>query len=128
MGKIQRKNTQSIHEAFPDRPFTKEELRKFSKAVKEAGSREKWLAKKGFISTNKDGSMRAVIVVEGIIGKPVIKGIPIHYQTDIPYSFWTQIAFPQLDRYEYGLNKGSKENEENLEKFAGEIRGNMQIF
>ena len=115
-----------LEEQFPDRKFTKEELRKFSKAVKEAGGREKWLLKKGFIKKDKNGTM-SVVQFEEIIHREVIKGTGIHYQTDVPFSFWNEIAFPQLDKYEFGLNKGKQENDENLDELVSDLRESKEI-
>lgn len=116
-----------LEEQFPDRQFSKEELRKFSKAVKEAGGREKWLLKKGFIKIDKAGT-RSVVVFEGIIGKEVIKNTGIRYSSEIPFSFWNETAFPQLDKYEFGVNKGKKENEENLDELVSELRENKRLL
>lgn len=121
------KSRAKLEEAFPDRSFTKEELRKFSKAVREAGGRDKWLIKKGFVSADEKGNITAVRTFEGIIGKEVIKGIGIRYSSDIPYSFWADIAFPQLEKYEFGLNKGKKENDENLDEFVSNLKESKQI-
>lgn len=116
-----------LEEQFPERSFTKEELRKFSKAVKDAGGKTKWLIKKGFVSSDKEGNITAVRTFEGILGKEVIKGIGIRYQTDIPYSFWNDVAFPQLDRYEFGLKKGNEKNDESLDELVENLREDKKI-
>lgn len=113
-----------LDEQFPDRRFTKEELRSLSKEINKAGGREAWLISKGFIKV-KNGNW-SVVQFEGIIGKEIFAGL--RYSSDIPYTFWNSIGFPQLDKYEFGINESNKENMASLENLAKKVVKNKRLL
>jgi hypothetical protein len=90
----------SLRESFPDRELTQDELKRLYNAVKKAGRRDKYLAKLGFVRLNKHGLIMAVKEFEDLRGVEVLKGSGITYFSNIPFQWWNDVGFVQLDRYE----------------------------
>lgn len=94
------KKQTSLRETFPDRELTQDELKRLMKAVQKAGGRDKYLAKLGFVKLNKYGLIMAVKEFENLKGMEVLKGSGITYFSNIPFQWWNEVGFIQLDRYE----------------------------
>ena len=100
--KIQKKNEGGF-EQFPDKQFSKEELRTWHKAIKKAGGRIPWMVSKGIVKLDEKGNV-CIVEYENVQHREVMKGSGIYYKTNIPFDFWNE-AFLLLDKYEFGLSK-----------------------
>lgn len=106
---------------FPDRDLTKDELKRMSAAVKKAGGRDKYLEKLGFVKLNKHGVIMSVKEFEDLNGVEVLKGSGIKYFSNIPFQWWNEVGFAQLDRYERGIEYGEGMRLKGLDDIAGTI-------
>lgn len=97
---MRKQKSQNIREVFPDRELNRDELSRLLKAVQKAGGRYKYLEKLGFIKLNKNGRIMAVKEFEDVNGMEVLKGSGITYFSNIPFQWWNDVGFVQLDRYE----------------------------
>ena len=98
-----KEKTQTGFEQFPDKQFTKEELRAWHRAVKKAGGRIPWMVSKGIVKVGEKGQI-LVVEYDNVQHREVMKGVGIYHKTNVPFDFWNE-AFTLLDKYEFGLGK-----------------------
>lgn len=124
---MRKQKSQNLRDTFPDRELTQVELKRLYEAVKKAGGRDKYLAKLGFVKLNKHGLIMAVKEFEDLRGVEVLKGSGITYFSNIPFQWWNDVGFAQLDRYERTIATAVARQALSLDDVAKSIAKNKKV-